>query len=82
MCCTSDLVSLPAREEERTWLSVLVFMRVPCVGTVEGSALSVAVHVSGHVSALCVVCLSDTYSVLLLVDRANRKAAAATLSLG
>lgn len=52
------------------------------MGTVEGSALSVAVCVSGRVSGLCVLCLSDTYSVLLLVDRANRKAAAVTLSLG
>ena len=61
------------------------------MGAVEGSALSVAGCVTGRVSVLCVcgcacvcacVCVWDTCAALLLVEPANRKAAAASLSLG
>ena len=46
-----------------------VFMCVLCVGAVEGSALSVAVHVTGCVSVLCVyacvcICLRYVFSCL------------------
>lgn len=52
--CTSDL-PLPAEEEEGTWLSVFMCMRVLYVGAVEGSVLSVTSRASVRVPVcLCV----------------------------
>lgn len=50
----SELQSLPAKEEEGTWLSVLVLTSVLHVGDVEGKTLSVSACVAGHVGVHCV----------------------------
>lgn len=88
--CASHLLSLPAPEEEGTWLPMCIcFTRVLHAGTVEGSTLPVAVCVTSRVSVLCAcvsvgvsVCLSDPCSVSLLVEPANRIAIAMSPSLG
>lgn len=51
--CSSDL-PLPAEEDEGTWLSVFMCMRILYVGAAEGSVLSVASRASVRVP----VCVS------------------------
>lgn len=54
MCaCTSNLLSLPAKEEERD-VYVCGFKWVLYVDVVEGNTLYEAVCVTSHVSVLCV----------------------------
>ena len=78
--CTSDL-RLPAEEEEGTWLSVFICMRILYVGAVEGSVLSVASRASVRVPVCVCVSLACIRS-LLLVQPANGKVTAASLSPG
>ena len=56
-------------------------MSVLHVGDVEGSTLSVAACIAGHVGVLC-VCVWDTRLASLLVELANEKAAAVSIDLG
>lgn len=58
--CTSDLLSLPAQEEDGVWLSVLMY-----VDAVESVPLFLAISVTRCVTVLCVylclhVCVSAT----------------------
>lgn len=71
MCYASELLSVTDHEEEGTCLPVLVFLCVLYVGAVEVHALSMAAYVTSCVNALCVLCIWDTCSVLLLVEPEN-----------
>lgn len=69
--------------KRRRGLGCLCFciLSVLDVGDVEGSTLSVAACIAGHVGVLC-VCVWDTRSAPLLLELANEKAAAAFIDLG
>lgn len=78
MCCTTDLLS--PHEEEEIWLLMLVFLWVLLLRVLLKAGPCVCV--TSSVNALCMLCLWDASLVLLLIEPANRKAIAATLSLG
>lgn len=50
------LLSLPAQEEEETWLSVFMYL-----GAIENNTLFVVICVTNHVSVLC-ACVSGTHA--------------------
>lgn len=83
----SELQSLTDKGEEGD-LDVCVHVLCHYAGVIEGSVLSVAACVAGHVSVLCVpLCVSvcvrlwDICSTLLPVEHANRKAVPTSVSL-